>query len=142
MKSHCSQHRHLEKKNAFHKKYVAVFKALAKLLGLPKGSFRVESNKGGHAVSGEVIFHTPYAYAQVCGFSSGAFLVRACEGLKDFTGYENEYLPISYLDGDMKPALEKFRALKKQMEVVRVMRESKGEPFVHMCPKMEKSDGD
>lgn len=100
-----------EEKVAFHKKYLAVFKALAKLLGLPKGSYDLSSNKAGPVVMGEVTFHTNYAYAMVSGYllQEGSFLLRAVRDRKDYTGFENAYYPLSHLEGDMKSALKTFR---------------------------------
>lgn len=136
----CSQRSHADTKAAFHAKYLAAFRALAKLLGLPKGKYDLRSNKAGPAVMGEVVFHTDYAYAQTVyrdyadevGEKS-SLLVRACRDRKDYTGFENRYYPLSVLEGDMREALAIFRNLKKQKEVVKTMQGANPDAaYVHL----------
>lgn len=110
-----------EEKSAFHKKWIAIFKAFAKHLGLPKTAYDLSSNKGGPAIMGEVSFHTDYVYAEVPGRFKideeergvPAVLVRAVYSRKDYSGGVNQWISCSSFDGDMKPALELFRAMKK-----------------------------
>jgi len=60
----------------------------------------IRSNKGGIAVSGEVTLHYERLYIQVSqsvmGNNSG-ILYRSCNGLKDYTGGQNNFAPLSML---------------------------------------------
>jgi hypothetical protein len=88
-------------KHLFHREARKALQALAEALCLPRQSFRVRSNKGGIAVSGEITLHSTHLYVQVCqpatGADSGVF-IRTCKGLDDYTGGPNNFAPLSCLD--------------------------------------------
>lgn len=81
-----------KEKNDFHKEGLKLLKSLAKHCGI-EADFR--SNKGGIAVSGEITMHGDTVYVQLSqrAFEGGAisFLVRQCEGRKDYCGKTNHY---------------------------------------------------
>ncbi len=106
-----------EAKAEYHRLARRYLKYIAKLLGLPKGSFDVRSNMGGIAVSGEVTLHTDDVYVQLSPFplTFHDILIRTCKGRKDFTGGQNQWLPCSYI-----PIPFRFAE-----EVARVMAESR-----------------
>lgn len=55
--------------------------------------YNIGINKGGEAVSGEVILHTEWLYvqfSQFCGMKQ--FLYRNCNGLKDYSGGRNMWM--------------------------------------------------
>lgn len=68
---------------------------LASRLGLNEDQYEVRVNKGGIAVSGEVILHTDSRYvrlSQSSGILGEGFLVRTCEGRGDFVGGRNHFV--------------------------------------------------
>lgn len=68
---------------------------LAAKLGLNEDQYEIRVNKGGIAVSGEVTLHTDTHYIQFCqssGVLEKGFLVRACNGRKDYTGSRNYFV--------------------------------------------------
>ncbi len=72
---------------------------LARELGLPRGSTEIRSNKGGIAVSGEIILHHETLYLQVSQSSfGGGILYRSCKGRKDFCGGVNHFADVALLD--------------------------------------------
>ena len=86
-------------KDAFHRKARAVLKALAGELGLDKNDVDIRSNKGGPAVSGEVVLHTDRFYLQVSQSTGpGEVIFRRCEGRKDFSGGRNHWAKAAELD--------------------------------------------
>jgi len=83
----------VEEKNAFHRDGMKLLKSLAKDCGI-EADFR--SNKGGIAVSGEITMHGDTVYVQLYqpsyGPSDFQFLVRSCQGRKDYTGATNHFV--------------------------------------------------
>lgn len=92
-------------KEVFHRDGLKLLKSLAIECGI-EADFR--SNKGGIAVSGEVTMHGDTVYVQLYqpSFASVGFqfLVRKCEGRKDYTGKTNHF------HSDMDP-IERLIAL-------------------------------
>jgi hypothetical protein len=81
-------------KDEFHALGRLVAKAVAKELGLPKGSYDIRSNMGGIAVSGEVTLHAEKIYIQFGKTVLGhKFMFRSCNGRKDYHGGVNHWLP-------------------------------------------------
>lgn len=70
-----------------------ILKKLAKILELPKDSYEIRVNKGGGAVSGDVILHGEHIYidlAQSC-YNKYLFMWRYCNGMKDYVGKVNRW---------------------------------------------------
>lgn len=82
-------------KNAFHREGKKVLHLLAQHMGLLPGSYQVRSNKGGIAVSGEIILHSGTRYVMLCqafmADGSSNILFRSCKGQKDYTGGPNNF---------------------------------------------------
>lgn len=55
-----------DRKRRFHSTARTRLRRLAQELGFDTGSFDLRSNKGGIAVSGEIILHHERVYVQVC----------------------------------------------------------------------------
>lgn len=90
-------------KDQLHRAGKKALKQLAERLGLKKDEFEVRSNKGGIAVSGEVILHTDKLYIQLCDSFNGKgirFLFRTCNGRKDYCGGQNNYASIDHFESD------------------------------------------
>lgn len=85
-------------KNRFHSMGRSRLKTLAMALALPPGSYTIRSNKGGTAVSGELILHTETFYVQVSQAGSRGILVRTCKGLQDYTGGRNHFYQLDLLN--------------------------------------------
>jgi hypothetical protein len=88
-------------KAAFHRVALSRLRRLAVLIGLPKGTYEVRSNKGGIAVSGEITLHGEHIYLQVsqsCMGPGSSILYRTCKGRKDYSGGHNNFAPLSMLD--------------------------------------------
>lgn len=76
-------------KSLYHSRGKKLLKALAEKCEL-EGDLR--SNKGGVAVMGEVTLHCDTIYIQICElFGNISFLVRQCNGRKDYTGKANHF---------------------------------------------------
>ena len=82
-------------KQAFHRAARAYLRELAKLAGLPKGSYQIHSCMGGPAVPGEETLHGEFAYVEIGGSFNGEqpVLYRSCQGRKDYTGGTNRWWP-------------------------------------------------
>jgi hypothetical protein len=68
---------------------------MASKMGLNEDQYEVRVNKGGIAVSGDVVLHTDAHYvrlSQSTGILESGFLVRSCEGRGDFTGGRNHFV--------------------------------------------------
>lgn len=85
-----------ESKKAFHRMTKAFLKKVAALIE-PK-DFKVSSNMGGPAVTGEVHLHTDKVYVMVSAARGGEVMYRSCEGTKDFTGGCNNWESIDILE--------------------------------------------
>jgi len=73
-----------------------LLRLIANELGLEPTQYDLRWNAGGIAVSGEVTLHADGLYIQFyqSGFSrSESFLVRTCNGRKDYTGGPNRWIP-------------------------------------------------
>lgn len=91
-------------KNTFHSEGQKAMRALAKALQLSAGDFEVRSQRGGPAVSGEIILHTDKCYVQLslglCGLDCEV-LYRTCRGRGDFMGGRNHFASVlALLDPD------------------------------------------
>lgn len=88
-------------KALFHRHGKALLKRVAHDLGYQPGSYDLDSNMAGIAVSGEITLHTDDLYVQ---FSSPSYceeyqiLYRRCEGRRDYRGLRNHFLPFQALD--------------------------------------------
>ncbi len=89
-------------KGSWHQEVKARLDALARHLGLPKGTYEVRSNMGGIAVSGEVTLHGENVYVQVSQLLLGGprleILYRTCNGRKDYSGGINHFAHISMME--------------------------------------------
>lgn len=74
------------------KKGRAVLRRLVKDIGFEKGTYEIHVNRGGSAVSGEVILHHEHLYVQLSGFGHDAGFARRCKGRKDYVGGVNHTL--------------------------------------------------
>lgn len=111
-----------DKKNEYHRLARQYLAYIAKLLGLPKGSFDVRSNMGGIAVSGEIALHADDVYVQMSQFPamSNDILVRTCKSRKDFTGGQNQWIPSDLI-------VDPFRFAEEVARVMAEGRRMKGE---------------
>ena len=108
-------------KKAFHLRAKRQLRRVAKLMGIPKGTYEVRSNLGGIAVSGEVTLHSNTLYVQVfqpAGYERAEILYRTCKGREDYTGGRNNVLPGNELNDASKVAvvLMRFLAFGNQYE--------------------------
>jgi hypothetical protein len=96
-------------KEGFHRKYRKVLREVAAAMRFPV--YEVRSNKGGPAITGEVILHTPTLYVQVSGFEVGGchVMYRSCRGMTDYTGGRNRWMKLATLDGDRAKAVQAFQ---------------------------------
>jgi hypothetical protein len=89
-------------KDAFHSEAKKRLRALAEALGFEKGSFDIRSNRGGNAVSGEITLHHDDLYIQASQPASASsergLMIRTCKNRKDYTGGQNHFAPLSWLD--------------------------------------------
>lgn len=86
-----------KRKDAFHKLGRKVLEELVQALGLPKGTTAIRSNRGGPAVSGEVVLHAERLYVRLLPDAPG-ILYRLCNGRTDYGGGANCWLPWEKLD--------------------------------------------
>lgn len=86
---------------------------LAEELDFRSQDFQIRSNQGGVAVSGEVTLHHERVYIQAsqpaCGGDMG-ILIRTCKNQRDYTGGQNNFLPLTALD-NRKPLIALVRNL-------------------------------
>jgi hypothetical protein len=101
-----------QKKRKFHRLGKAVLKLVAKELGLTEGLYEIRSNKGGTAVSGEVILHHNRFYIQFyqTAFLGNCFLYRECDGQDDYCGKTNFFYKYEDLR-DLGGFVQKIRKL-------------------------------
>lgn len=88
-------------KDAFHKAAKKQLKKLAAEIGFGAGSYDIRSNRGGIAVSGEIILHHGDLYVQVDQSSMGtekSVMVRTCKNRKDYAGGNNHFAPLAWLN--------------------------------------------
>lgn len=95
------------KKETLHTSGRSFLRGLAKELCIEDGAFDVRSNKGGIAVSGEVILHSDKIYVQLsesCIGSGGiSVMYRNCAGRKDYCGGTNNFVDVSSLQEGAYP---------------------------------------
>jgi hypothetical protein len=86
-------------KKLFHSDGRKALKRLAEALCLADGSYDLRSNKGGIAVSGEIILHGEELYVQLgLGIGTGRELMfRRVAGRKDYCGDRNHWAAIGKL---------------------------------------------
>jgi hypothetical protein len=98
-------------KDQYHRAAKSVLKKVAKELGFTPGSFEIRSNKGGHAVAGEITLHHEKVYIQFNDCMGGKILYRSCNGLKDYTGGPNNWMTfdaltnMKYFSGQILPLI-------------------------------------
>ena len=78
----------IQAKTDYHRKGKKFFKEVANVLQLEE--YDVRSCKGGDAVMGEVILHTPNFYIN-CSINFP--YARTCKGMKDYVGGRNIQIP-------------------------------------------------
>lgn len=87
-------------KDCFHAEGKKAMRQLAVALALEAGTYQIRSNKGGMAVSGEIILHADQFYIQlslgVCGRGQEV-LFRRCRGRKDYCGERNHFAGVGEL---------------------------------------------
>jgi hypothetical protein len=89
-----------EQKRLFHRNARRQLQKLAAMLGLESGDFDLRSNKGGIAVSGEVVMHSDHLYVQASQPASGSntgILFRSCDGRRDYVGGPNHFASLDLL---------------------------------------------
>lgn len=100
-------------KAEFHRLGRLVCKEIAKALELPTGTFDIRSNKGGIAVSGEVMLHSDSLYLQLSegvDFGDGRkFMFRYCNGRKDYSGGANRWMRWDHLMNDFEDAIREIK---------------------------------
>jgi hypothetical protein len=87
-------------KDQFHRTAKAQLKKVAEAMGLSPDQYDLRSNKGGIAVSGEVVLHTDSVYVMVSQFitSNRYVMYRTCKGRKDYSGGTNHYCTAEALE--------------------------------------------
>ena len=99
-------------KGKFHRAAMKTLRDLATKLGLSKEQYDVRSNKGGHAVSGEITLHTDNVYVQISEGSNGMqVLYRTCKGRKDYSGGTNNFTSLEALYSES--FVEKLKQMSK-----------------------------
>jgi hypothetical protein len=99
-------------KSHFEKESKWVLKQIVQSFAFPKGSYNVRFNPGGIAVSGEATLHEEKIYIQFSRtFPIDGFMVRQCNGQKDYTGKTNIYIKWENLSDwdDLIKKLESIR---------------------------------
>jgi len=89
-----------EQKRLFHRNARRQLQKLAAALGFKPGEYDVRSNKGGIAVSGEIVMHTDRLYVQASQPATGSntgILFRSCEGRRDYIGGPNHFASLDLL---------------------------------------------
>ena len=100
-------------KDRFHLESKRLLRILAKQLGLNAGYYELRSNKGGVAVSGEIILHSSSLYVLIHGawsYRGIQIMFRRCSGRNDMAGKVNHYAPIHALL-DMKTLVRRMDAV-------------------------------
>jgi hypothetical protein len=89
-----------EQKRLFHQKARRQLQKLAAALDLGPGDYDLRSNKGGVAVSGEVVMHSDRLYVQASQPATGSntgILFRSCAGRRDYVGGPNHFASLDLL---------------------------------------------
>jgi hypothetical protein len=102
-------------KALFHRYGKALLKRIAHDLGYTPGSYDLDSNLAGIAVSGEITLHTDDLFVQ---FSAPSYcedyqiLYRRCQGRRDYRGLRNHFFRFQALTeyGQVIAALQSLRA--------------------------------
>ena len=87
----------------FHRKARALLKRLAGALDLPKDSYRIRTNRGGPAVSGEVTLQGERVTVQITQSGMGRnhdVVYRRCAGVDDHVGGTNLYASAAELEAE------------------------------------------
>ncbi len=99
-------------KPRFHRMARALLKRLAAALELPRGSYRIRTDRGGPAVSGEVVLQDERFTVQIAQSSIGRdhdVLYRRSAGSKDHVGGLNHVAPVAELEADPAAFAERLR---------------------------------
>jgi len=97
-------------KDSFHRTVRSRLRATAKALGLPSGTYTIDSNKAGDAVSGEIILRGEYLYvvvSQPCTGDDNGILIRSSS-----RGGMNYFAPLQILNEPEKLAASITRLLR------------------------------
>lgn len=106
----CGVHFSAEDKAKYHRLGRAVLKDLADQIGTDERDIR--SCKGGPAVLGEVILHTPHIYIMIGGLNPSQVMYRTVDGMKDYRGGTNRWATFDMIESGMLAKL--CRNLKSQ----------------------------
>lgn len=99
-------------KVAFHARAMRALRKLAKALDLPKGSYEVRSNMAGPGVSGEIVLHADNFYVEVSkGAPLSGLMYRTCNGRDDYTGGQNHYASLDYLENAPSLVVDSIRKI-------------------------------
>jgi hypothetical protein len=109
-----------EIKKLFHKESKKLLKVIAEDLGLE--NYEIRNNRGGPAVSGEIILHGDRIYMYL--FSEGphrgaSLLYRGCKSSRDYCGGTNHFAEVTELGdpGYYARFLDKCQKLIRESEV-------------------------
>ncbi|MGI8841063.1 MAG: hypothetical protein ACR2F8_09850 [Caulobacteraceae bacterium] len=100
-------------KSRFHRAARVRLRQLALALRFAPASYDLRSNLGGMAGSGEITLHHDALYIQVSQSAMGGdmgVLIRTCRGRRDYTGGQNNFVPLSMLD-DIPALATRVRAI-------------------------------
>lgn len=107
-----SRSAHAATKQAFHGTARRLMGQIAKDLGLEKGTYDIRTNTGGPAVLGETILHTEGLYVMAGDVTqmNDNLLYRSCNGRKDFSGGQNQYVSLGKLRWQASNVVDLFKA--------------------------------
>ena len=110
--------------NKFKKSGMHLMKKLAVLIGGNEKDVRY--NAGGSGVSGEVILHTECVYVSMNLDSSSrlGFLVRTCNGKKDYSGGRNNWFQFDTLN-DIPKLAEMINRMIQEKKAINIMLSNK-----------------
>jgi len=95
-------------KAQFKKDSMSLLRDVAKLLGLPKGTYDLRYNPAGIACSGDAILHADTFYVSFNLDYLNWVLVRTCKGRKDYTGGPNRQYSFDKLAQEGAEGLAEF----------------------------------
>lgn len=107
-------------KKDFHRVAKRQLKKLADDMGWSKAEYDLRSNLGGIAVSGEITLHHGDLYIQASQSSMGTdkgLMIRTCKDRTDYSGGQNHFAPLSWLDDDSRGKLVELATKVRQQKV-------------------------